>query len=565
MLLFCSSVQIHSLNKIQHIKHKMHSFILLGLISLFVNLLLIDVSGAVESEPGPSGSNSSSDDLSRFWHLYEQLFALYEPAPPMDVTEIQSQLTEALNTIQLVPQNDNVVAMIEKLEDIETMNLAPRCNVRQLQMREQTRRRFSNYPRLDRLITHLNDKFYAICAERLDDQIQEYIEYFPHLEQHIVTLVNYVKNEIPQEQRTSMLQSITFKQLAHATMNYSGEIHGFDWNKPPHEDIQFHVARFNTYFNNEFAIKCMECGAVLATIADTFRWLHAHIENLEPRMSSTSLLWMDYSRVCNRMMELQRYEDILLETKYDFFELSSVLFLPEGEPIMALHQTEDIIDQLDHLIEFRNRLYDEDHTDMNILVKSFKRILRPHSTLCTFDFLDAINGFLGKYGNYVNLGPVLKQAATEQQLICSTLIRRSINAMRLSMSEWDNTQITNLRTMIEVVEPDITQQAYYDSISWNRFMTGFNNYLTTWSSEEELRNVTPSEDFIHLSIEHIGSPCQRLINQLELVYEVFEQVILLDENYVNNFAPIELDWMKNTKICLQMLKSDLPGNLANLP
>lgn len=517
-----------------------------------------------------SGTSSDSDQgidqrsrLLRVKELLHQLFSnIVSNESELSYSAISHQFLEGLHKSGGINGglDENEISRLGQLKHIEQIIENLSCNGNELGIREEILSEYVEFPKLKILIDHKNKDHYQFCVDQLDKEILEYSEDNPSTLLNVRNLRNYVRNEMPESERSHLYIALTLRQLAQGIMKYFLEVEGMEWIQPDSTPFEEFMERFDQHIDQQFASPCYDSDEELDYFMDKFIWFDWHIENLVGSMSEASMIWLETKKICRDIESLDENTDILLEARYDFFDISDQVFLYQGEPILSTRETKNLIEQLRFLIEFRYNVYNENHSDINEMVNVFQWIEQVSRENCNVPFLEAFQGLLDEYKNYVNLGPFLKEIAHEQQRSCSSVVSGEIGRATLIMSVEDQSILTLLRTMVEMVEPILSEE-YHPRISWSRFFAGLEEFFRisgqpiVSDSEQEL-----STQSIQRAIQLIGIPCGRLVHLLRETNELFDHLVRLHENFSSAFMPSDIIWMKNTKICLQLLSYSLPSN-----
>lgn len=532
-------------------------------VRLFV-FLLVSCSATRGQPDEPNSGDQSENDLSpvtSHQDIVDRLEVLFEPdgGSQIDFNHYNSyericqQIGDVLSLsdehqLNIDPQSET---RIQILRNIEGLTHQQSCDQSNLDHRDMISNDYQLYPRLRFYIEHNNKQVYELCAHQLEEEMLDRIQFLRASSDNILALREYVRNEMPLQRRPRLFINLELRELGRGIMQYSSRVDGNQWNQGPNETIQYLINEFELYIIFEFGDLCSQIDEYLLSYLNRYLWLYDHHnDNLDSTTSPQSKRWFDCIKICDTLSNMEKFSDIVMDSKFDFFAVSDQVFLVEGEPVMSVPETRDSISKLDLLVGMRQRFYSEQHPEIEEYLRIFEKMLSARGINCNVRYIHAFNEILNEFKDYVNLGPLLKEAGRQQQLACVGSISREVNTYSLTISSWDSMQITSLRERILNVQPIISQLQYITSISLSRFLNGLFDYLRDLNIIIDPHNLDPS---VRVAIDYIAEPCQRLRSNLGDTHALFEELILLHPGYHIALRLFDITWMNNTKICLALL------------
>lgn len=501
--------------------------------------------------------------------------------------DIRVLIEDALEFNERFPQISDQTR-IEDLKLIKKLAQKPDCHVEALEDRLEESRRFAQFPKLTRYLDSINKETVDFCLHRLELELQTHIT--TSISNQIDWSVVWKLTYFVQDQRENnepgvgIFLNIPFRELALGLMEFSKELDNKDWVRPNGISVGEHLDSFFYYVQDRF----METGQFMS---DTFRKSLQEYRALNQLLADnkkshildvsqeTTLNLLEAANICIELHGVEDKRDLLLETRYNFYQVSDTVFRAYGVGApLSVEETKDYIEQLEYLCDFRQRVYHEDHIDLKAQATIFLHLtFIEEQPNCQPEYLLVMRDILNEYGNYVNLGPYLISLARDQLKVCKIYVLREATHVHSAMIEWDWTQIEALFEYYIFLEPPLESDQLYHNfpLDWPRFMRALRAYLASRPAPIVIPptiNALEGSRLMLRASRFIGAPCMRLVRPLSQINETFDEIQKV-EAQMNRLAStsdhqitdlereVLFPMMNKTKLCLMLLQYPIEGTV----
>lgn len=528
---------------------------------ILLSILVLLASPSLGAPKQSNDASSSTDELEVTREVLQLAQLLFGSKPVegqelSDYDEIKANIDRVVELASSInrtldPRTQRRIMILRKLQNLEKKRS---CDFQLLLARERMEiREFHSSTRLRMYSQLINHQVYVQCAREIENNLASYDERIAV--SSIIQLRNIIIDiKTTQGDMTPVYDNLSFDSLARSIFLYSGQYDGNNWDPSDEKSVDTHMQEFREYVDNTWIQHCSVYIDRFSSYLKEYQWLTRQAHEITVFSRSSSVNWLDSTRICEDLKLLHDTGDLLLHVRYDFESVrSKLLYLGGDEPTIDVTQVNELIIRMLYITRYKERIYGENLWSWSDIAKNLIALSEEQLGKCRTDYLKQFNQFRNAHYKFANLRDYMDIAAAKQFDVCIPLLRAQVQSYMDVVSEWDETEIMTLGYHYESIEPPILQGGYYRRIRKNRFKQGFIAYLESRPEPILMRQyLENSTHLVQLGARYIGEPCSRLVSHLGETKEWFEQLLELGQE-TDGLSEFDVLWMKNTKLCKHLL------------